>query len=169
MRASDSRAVSRTATKASAKSPFPSAPLSSTAVEAESLTTVRIVPSTGLSTAASSERAPSVSADANSARVARARPFSPPENPSRNWDSIMPQLPRAPSSADRAATAATWSTRRSRDLASSPATASRVRLRLVPVSPSATGKTLIRFSSALHFRPLRHAASRARRSRGPST
>ena len=169
MRASDSRAVSRIATMASAKSPLPFVTLSDTAFEAESRTTVRIVPSTGFSTAASSDRAPSVSADATSPSDARALPSSPPENPSRNWESIMPQLPRAPSSADRAATAATRSTRRSRYPANSPATASRVRLRLVPVSPSATGKTLIRLSSALHSRPLRHAASSARRNRGPST
>ena len=165
VRASDSRAVSSTFGIASEKSPGPSPAPSSTALAADSRTTVRIVPSTGFSTAASSDRAPALNADANSLHDTRERPCNPPEKPRRNWDSIMPQLPRAPSSADRATTAATWSIRLSPDAVRPLATASRVMARLVPVSPSATGKTLIRLSSAFDRRPCLHAARTARRRR----
>src|SRR5262245_42910702 len=113
----------------------------------------------------------------NPERIARARSAlvtccarpSPSCRPSRNCDSINPELPRAPRTlacAIAEVTAGSGASPRSRRAC---ATARSVRHMLVPVSPSGTGNTLMRFSSSRPAATQSAAASSERRSRGPST
>ena len=120
--------------------------------------TVSIVPSTGRETAWYASR------DA----LRSASPSSPPRPStsamaSRIWLRIMPELPRAPSSAPSASAChavAASASPGSRSAAS--AAARTVRWRLVPVSLSATGKTLST-SIFARSRPSASAASRHQR------
>ena len=84
------------------------------------------------------------------------------------WERIIPAFPRAPRTAACAASRATSETARSLFLARWSAMARTVSARFVPVSPSGTGKTLIRFSSPRWPCAYSHAATRERRSLGPS-
>jgi hypothetical protein len=68
---------------------------------------VRIVPSTGRSSASCSRSAPALIAAATSLAVAVSRPSSRSRNPSRNCDSSIPELPRAASTDDSAIAAVT--------------------------------------------------------------
>src|SRR5262245_18771172 len=113
----------------------------------------------------------------NPERIARARSAlvtccarpSPSCRPSRNCDSINPELPRAPRTlacAIAEVTAGSGASPRSRRAC---ATDRSVRHMLVPVSPSGTGNTLMRFSSSRPAATQSDAASSERRSRGPST
>src|SRR5512142_111063 len=113
----------------------------------------------------------------NPERIARARSAlvacdagpSPSSSPSRNCDSISPELPRAPRTLACAIAAVTVGSGASPRSRRACATARRVRHMLVPVSPSGTGNTLMRFSSSRPAATQSAAASSERRSRGPST
>ena len=92
----------------------------------------------------------------------------PSLKPSRKWESIIPELPRAPST-DAWATVRVTSGRGASPRRCSASTMDfSVNVKFVPVSPSGTGKTLMRFSSS-RLAPTHAAAARIeRRSRGPS-
>ena len=129
--------------------------------------TVRIVPSTGLTTAPYARSAPSRSAFARSSALNRRRPASPSEMPRKIWDVMTPELPRAPISAPNAIAAATRST------VSSARSASWRALRTVasmfePVSPSGTGKTFRALTSSTLRSRFSTAARKAARRAGPS-
>src|SRR5688572_15435051 len=81
----------------------------------------------------------------------------------------MPEFPRAPRTAARAAARAVSGSEASPSARRASATARRVRLRLVPVSPSGTGKTLIRLISSRPAATHSAAAKTERARRGPST
>jgi hypothetical protein len=81
----------------------------------------------------------------------------------------MPEFPRAPRTAPRAAVRAVLSRGESPRARRASATERRVRLKLVPVSPSGTGKTLIRLISSRPAVTQSEAASSERDSLGPST
>ena len=70
------------------------------------------------------------------------------EKPRRKWASIIPELPRAPSTAPRAAVRAVSGSDASPSARRASATERSVSEKLVPVSPSGTGKTLIRLISS---------------------
>src|SRR5690606_19226086 len=89
--------------------------------------------------------------------------------PRRKWASIMPELPRAPSTAPRAAVRAVATSGASPSARRASATDRRVRLKLVPVSPSGTGNTLIRLISSRPAATQSAAARSDRARRGPST
>src|SRR5688572_24284052 len=89
--------------------------------------------------------------------------------PRRKWASIIPELPRAPSTAARAMVRAVSGSGASPSARRASATARRVRLKLVPVSPSGTGKTLIRLISSRPAVTQSAAAKIDRARRGPST
>src|SRR5688572_2631875 len=88
--------------------------------------------------------------------------------PIRKWASIMPELPRAPRTAARAAVRAVSGSGASPSTRSASATARRVRLKLVPVSPSGTGNTLMRLISSRPAATQSAAANNERERRGPS-
>ena len=105
-----------------------------------------IVPSTGSATAAYASSTPELS-PARSGRgvAAGGAGRQPSASPRSSWDRITPELPRAPSTAPRASAAARRPGCRrpaSAPPAPSAAAARRSGARLVPVSASATGKTL---------------------------
>src|ERR671925_75963 len=89
--------------------------------------------------------------------------------PRRKCASIIPELPRAPSTAARAMVRAVSGSGAAPSARRAAATARSVRLKLVPVSPSGTGKTLIRFISSRPAVTQSAAAKIERASRGPST
>src|SRR5690348_1812065 len=141
----------------------------SRASSAASRATVRMVPSTGSSTAPSRRSNPAPMARARSPAEARSRAPSPSLRPSRNWERSIPELPRAPrieawaiASVTEGRGASASMSRRAR------ATSRRVRHMLVPVSPSGTGNTFIRFSSSRPAATQSAAARSERRKRGPS-
>ena len=103
--------------------------------------------------------------------VARAVGLSPSDSlkPRRKWASIIPELPRAPRTAARDIVRAVSGSDASPSARRASATARRVRLKLVPVSPSGTGKTLIRLISSRPAVTQSAAAKIERASRGPST
>ncbi len=110
--------------------------------------TDRMVPSRGSASASRASREPSAAAAARAAGVRRALPARRSDRPWKNWAMIAPELPRAPSMASEATrrrTAPAWPRRRSR---TTPSIAPRVKARLVPVSPSGTGNTLMRLISS---------------------
>jgi len=127
-----------------------------------------MVPSTGSSSAASSRSNPRRNAAASSWARTRTFPPMPSLNPSRKWESIIPELPRAPST-DAWATVRVTSGRGASPRRCSASTMDfSVSVKFVPVSPSGTGKTLMRFSSS-RLAPTHAAAARIeRRRRGPS-
>src|SRR5580765_4111041 len=100
-------------------------------------------------------------------------PFSLPSSasakPRRKCASIIPEFPRAPRTAPRAAVRAVLSRGASPRARRASETERRVRLKLVPVSPSGTGKTLIRLISSRPAVTQSEAASSERDSLGPST
>src|SRR2546427_1631107 len=108
-------------------------------------------------------------ARARSAVVAWCRVPRTSWRPSRNCDSINPELPRAPRTLACAIAAVTSGRGASPSSRRAWATARSVRHMFVPVSPSGTGKTLIRFSSSRPAATQSAAARRERRNRGPST
>src|SRR5215207_4341226 len=108
-------------------------------------------------------------AAAISGTLALSRWPSPSAKPRRKWASIIPELPRAPSTAARAMVRAVSGSGASPSARRASATARRVRLKLVPVSPSGTGKTLIRLISSRPAATQSAAAKSERASRGPST
>ncbi len=82
----------------------------------------------------------------------------------------MPEFPRAPiTDASAAAWATSGSGASGRSRCSASAMDFIVRVKLVPVSPSGTGNTLMRFSSSRPAPTHSAAASSDRRRRGPST
>jgi len=97
----------------------------------------------------------------------RFTPLSASASPSRNWAKIAPELPRAPEG-PRRRRAARPPPRSRRDRPDSVATRSSVAARFEPVSLSATGKTLIRFSGSRWARTARAPARKARARRRPS-
>ena len=106
-------------------------------------------------------------ARAISGAVAVARSPSDSVKPRRKCASIIPELPRAPSTAARAMVRAVSGSDASPSARRASATARRVRLKLVPVSPSGTGKTLIRLISS---RPAATQSAAAKtRAREPGT
>src|SRR5712692_616586 len=108
-------------------------------------------------------------ARAKSAVVACGFVPSPSCSPSRNCDISSPELPRAPRTLACAIAAVTWGSGASPRSRRACATARSVRHMLVPVSPSGTGNTLMRFSSSRPAATQSAAASSERRNRGPST
>src|SRR3990170_1062410 len=80
----------------------------------------------------------------------------------------MPEFPRAPSTAARAMVRAVSESGASPSARRASATARSVRLKLVPVSPSGTGKTLMRLISSRPAATQSAAAKTDRASRGPS-
>src|SRR5438876_2057953 len=144
-------------------------PTAWSASAAVSRATVRMVPSTGSSSAPSRRSKPVRMPRARSQAPALSRLPMPSWRPSRNWESIMPELPRAPRTLAWAIAAVTSGRGASPRPRTACATARNVRHRLVPVSPSGTGKTLRRFSSSRPAATQSAAASRERRRRGPST
>src|SRR5919109_4046912 len=103
--------------------------------------------------------------------VAPAARRSPSDSlkPSMKWASIIPELPRAPRTAARLIVRAVSGSDASPSARRASATARSVRLKLVPVSPSGTGKTLIRLISSRPAATQSAAAKIERASRGPST
>src|SRR5918994_3579309 len=101
--------------------------------------------------------------------VAVGRSPSDSLKPRRKWASIIPELPRAPRTAARAMVRPVSGSDASPSARRASATARRVRLKLVPVSPSGTGKTLIRLISSRPAATQSAAAKTERASRGPST
>ncbi len=84
------------------------------------------------------------------------------------WDSIMPELPREPVTAAWAAARETSGSGASPRRMSASAMERVVNQKLVPVSPSGTGKTLMRFSSSRPICTQVAAARSERLRRGPS-
>ena len=127
-----------------------------------SLSTVSIVPSTGLRTAWKATVAERSSAVREQLRCRRvSAPSMPSHRPRRIWLRMTPELPRAPMS-EPCVTA--WQTSASVGVGGElrrprATTASIVSDMLVPVSPSGTGKTLSRLTSSL--RSFRAAAAEA--------
>ena len=130
--------------------------------------TVRMVPSTGFSSADSSRWKPRRIAPASSRARMRKRAPIPSSNPTRKWESIIPELPREPITAAWATARETSGRGASPSRCSASVMDFMVRAKLVPVSPSGTGKTLMRFSSSRPARTHVAAARSDRRSRGPS-
>ena len=139
------------------------------AAPAASRATVRMVPSRGSSSDSYSRSEPWRTAAATSRVVALGRSPSDSANPRRKWASIIPELPRAPSTAARAMVRAVSGSGASPSARRASATARSVRLKLVPVSPSGTGKTLMRLISSRPAATQSAAAKSERASRGPST
>src|SRR4026209_1688309 len=108
-------------------------------------------------------------ARAMSGAVAMPRLPSASVNPRRKWASIMPELPRAPSTAARAIVWAVSESGASPSALRASATARRVRVMLGPVSPSGTGNTLMRLISSRPAATQSAAANTERANRGPST
>jgi hypothetical protein len=127
-----------------------------------------MVPSTGFSSAVSSRTKPRRIAMASSRALIRNRAPIPSSKPTRKCDSIMPELPREPITAACAAVLETSGSGASPRRCSASEMDFMVSAKLVPVSPSGTGNTLIRLSSSRPARTHCAAARRERRSRGPS-
>src|SRR3954466_579537 len=108
-------------------------------------------------------------ARARSGASAVGRSPSASVKPRRKWASIIPEFPRAPSTAARAMVRAVSGSEASPSARRASATARRVKLKLVPVSPSGTGKTLIRLISSRPAATHSAAAKIERARRGPST
>src|SRR5690606_12224523 len=143
-------------------------PAARSAAIAASRRTVRMVPSRGASSACSRWRAPSRTARATSVARAVGSPSRASPKPIRKWASIIPELPRAPITAARAAVVAVAESGASPRARRASATARKVSEKLVPVSPSGTGKTLIRLSSSRPAATQSLAARNPRANRGPS-
>src|SRR4051812_5236365 len=139
------------------------------AAAAASRATVRRVPSRGSSRDCHNRSAPQRIARASSGAVATPPSPSDSVKPRRNWASIIPEFPRAPSTAARASVRAVSGSGASPRARRASATERSVRLKLVPVSPSGTGNTLIRLISSRPAATQLAAAIAARASRGPST
>jgi hypothetical protein len=144
-------------------------PAANSAASAASRDTVRMVPSTGSSSDSYSWFAPVRMARATSLAEATSRSPSDSRNPRRKWESSMPELPRAPKTQASAMARVTagnvallWSAR------TASAAARSVIAKLVPVSPSGTGKTLMRLSSSRPASTQSAAARTDRLRRGPS-
>ena len=114
----------------------------STAAAAARRETVSMVPSAGFITALYAASTPSDSAPANSAAPAVSMPLRRRDMPRNSSDRITPELPRAPRSSADATQEAAASIASKLFFLSSAAALFMVRLMLVPVSPSGTGKTL---------------------------
>jgi hypothetical protein len=116
------------------------------------------VPSTGLATASLASTAALISP------ARRSEPsFSTSAMPRSAWLTITPELPRAPTNAPYESVCHTTAASTSSGSDSTASAAdSMVRCRLVPVSPSATGKTLSASISDLAW-PSASAARRAQR------
>ena len=136
VRSSDNRPASRAARNV-APSVAPDA-ADALAASLASRTTVKIVPSIGLSTAWYAEADAALRASANSVAVLPALAESLPDSPRRICDKMTPELPRAPMS-DPCEMAWQVGSIPGPAWSSSATTASRVRAMLVPVSPSGTG------------------------------
>src|SRR3954466_1321106 len=108
-------------------------------------------------------------ARARSGASAVGRSPSASVKPRRKCASIIPELPRAPSTAARAMVRAVSGSEASPSARRASATARRVKVKLVPVSPSGTGKTLIRLISSRPAATHSAAAKIERARRGPST
>ncbi|MBP2647695.1 MAG: hypothetical protein H6Q77_1319 [Gemmatimonadetes bacterium] len=136
---------------------------------AASRATVRMVPSRGSSSDCSSLLAPLRMAAATSATLAVRLSPTDSAKPMRKWASIMPELPRAPRTDARAMVFAVSGSGASPSARRASATARKVRLKFVPVSPSGTGKTLMRLISSRPAATQSAAAKSERANRGPST
>jgi hypothetical protein len=107
-------------------------------------------------------------AEPNALVETRGESGSPSANPQKNWARIAPELPRAPPTASSARVfdiSRMWRWRR-REMPA--AIFWRVEATLVPVSPSATGKTLILLSASARSATKCAPAITARDSRLPS-
>src|SRR6056297_121349 len=144
--ASALRAASRPPPSRLGKSIFGMWPSCSRSLEANAATTDRMVPSRGSESASLAYSEPTATARAKASGVMRGTSTAASLTPWKNWASIAPELPRAPSSMASATRMSTRLAGSSSAPCSAPRTADSVSARLVPVSPSATGNTLMRFS-----------------------
>ncbi len=130
--------------------------------------TVRIVPSTGRAIALYADSAAFTTAAPKARVVTRGESGRPSENPQKNCARMAPELPRAPPIAWSARALDISRTCRCRMREIPAATFWRVEATFVPVSPSATGKTLILLSASARSATKCAPAITARESRLPS-
>ena len=123
-------------------------PAASSSASANAEMTLRMVPSTGLASALRALSAPrrTAAASARASSTGALRACS--ARPTRNCAMIAPELPRAPSMASLPMRASSSPMCRLRRLSAPCSTLPRVEARLLPVSPSGTGNTLMRLSSS---------------------
>src|SRR6266567_475112 len=130
--------------------------------------TVRMVPSTGFAMAEYAESEARTTACAKSSVVTRGRSGNPSEKPQKNCARIAPEFPRAPPTASSARHRDISRTCRWRTRAMPTAIFWSVEATFVPVSPSATGKTLILFRPSARSETKRAPAMTERERRRPS-
>ena len=165
--ASETCAASRPCRTSAWMSRTPSATRRESSFE-KSSSTVGSVPCTGFDIAVQAAAAPDSAAWASVSAVSMRRPATASRKPWKYCAMIAPELPRAPSSA----ASATWSIRSSTRRSGLVAVASRMVLKvnamLVPVSPSGTGKTLMRLRYSRRWKTWPMPAESARRRRRAS-
>ena len=113
---------------------------------ADSLATVKIVPSTGFITALYAVSTPCEKACANSLAFTVSFPSIALEKPRKSWDRITPELPLAPIKRPLAKSLLISSTRSDSDNDTRSAPEVKDKFMFVPVSPSGTGKTFNEFT-----------------------